>query len=284
MLSNGMNQVRRDTAAPVFFVLLAALVFMLLPGCATPGVLEGRKTAFRGIFHESGSPGHPYADINDLMRDTVPSGGELRFFAASPRMLERDDEIGAALYNAAVQAARYVSASGAVVFRWSSAGGQTVYIQDIEITDDDQRILEMLERLELVSWYQNDQGTYIAASLPVDSSPNVPPQGSGSGEPSWINSPPVIPGYYVVIGNTRRKRLIADSLAAADADAIGELIKQMLITVYSEQGERTVDKGTVTSRETLQKASGNVRGYYVLSRWISADGEDYYTLAVSPKE
>jgi hypothetical protein len=97
-----------------------------------------------------------------------------------------------------------------------------------------------------------------------------------------VSDTPEIPGFDVAVGVAERRLRRADSVTAADERALGEIVLARGARVRAVEDARRVEgEGAVGQRTKAQEAADAVRGFYVLSRFVSSDGRYYYSLAVA---
>ena len=252
-------------AAPVFLILLLAT------SCG----------------HTSESPeepvDNPEARLESLLRDRR-SSGTLTFFSAASRLQNRSDEKDMCLWHASIQAARYFSLEGSVVFFTQSSGNQTGYVKSIEINDDTELAKGLSQKLLPLEILQTHEGTFGLFELQDGSKLQLALEDLKTRNPPlWIGKIPEIEGYYVGVGVVSRSRRILDSIENADKAALYEVLAQISLNVRSGTGETSALSGTITTIQTgLEKASGRLTGFYILDRWVTEDGNSYYSLAICP--
>ena len=217
--------------------------------------------------------------------NTLPQGNPV-FFAASPRMGNREEEEEACIDRAAVQASKFIAAQAKAVFILQKTNVDVGYASDITVNYDKDLALSLREELTVEKALQDNEGTYILARLESVDMDNIPFRPAArNGKPDWTDNPPDIPGYYTAVGITQRSRFIADSMNSADDLALGDLVKQISISVKSSRSDISVDRvGTATDQIAYEEAEATVTGFYVIARWRSQDGSHFYSLAVAPKK
>jgi hypothetical protein len=78
-------------------------------------------------------------------------------------------------------------------------------------------------------------------------------------------------------------RLVGDSFAQSDSAALAAILGKISLAVQSETDEvRFSGYGTMARSRGSQTAAGERAGFYILDRWVSDDGERFYSLAISP--
>ena len=106
------------------------------------------------------------------------------------------------------------------------------------------------------------------------------------GKPTWMMSPPKIPGWIVAVANGRKQSTIARSLQKSDEEALAEIIKQvhgsrLSVDQYRVQSTKNSSQASV-SMQSEGKGFGLVRGFLVIARWY--DGGNAWSLAVCPED
>lgn len=208
------------------------------------------------------------------------------FFTYSTRLFNREEEIEKCLQSAAQQASKYKYLKvGFVSFQKRSAAG-TGYVSDFDIYYDEKLYEKLINELEIVEQYIDSKGTAITAVLSSITPVAVDFYPIDDGiEPSWISSPPHFKGYYTAVGVSQRKRLFSGSIIAADNDALLEMVKQKKLRLQSEKYESSTGlSGTSHYESYLETTQAELRGFFVLARWRSTDGNYYYSLAICPED
>lgn len=221
----------------------------------------------------------------DILDDTVVADGVPVFIGIAQRRRDRADEEAAALLHVADQVARYLQISGRYQIDFDSSG-RTTFVKENILTDwkpeDGQSLMDSFEVEDI---YQDNDNTYAIVRVPgLQQPPVVPGIQTGRDKPTWIDNPPSLPGYNVSVGITQRRRLVKDSIDFADEDALKGIIMTMLSQVDAEFWSRSVEQqgeSTGSTNSTIT-GTGEMTGFYILSRWISPDMSYYYSLAVAP--
>ena len=216
---------------------------------------------------------------------TIPLNGQPIFLGSSPGLQYQADEEVAAVASAAVQAARYVQLSGRITLRSTSSGGFSLVREEISLFDDEDLVAKAAEEIEIIDTLDLNNGMLVRCVYPSARrvAADAPRVRDAMGRPNWLGKVPEIPGMLVGVGTASRKRLLTDSIEEADKSAMAELLSQLSILMQSDSGERALaGYGSVTRRDNYQIAQGTLSGYYVLDRWISDDGETFYSLAICP--
>ncbi len=216
---------------------------------------------------------------------STPVEGVPVFVGVSPRRRDRDAELQAAREHAALQASRFFHLRGEAVFYTQRVGRRSGYVKSVSIDDDAMLAERLAAELELFDFRREENGSIGRFSLPGY---RIDPIGFNSrdrlGKPVWLSRIPEIPGYYVGVGSAPRTRLISDSIENADREALFAILAQLSVDLFSGRLERSVaGRGVSTGSATVARAEGELVGFYVLDRWMDADGT-FFTLAVCPKK
>lgn len=218
--------------------------------------------------------------------NTWSNDGVPLFFGASQRMRYRDNEWQTALEAAASQAARYVQVTGESLFYVEKTGREMGHFGDFQFRWDTALEDSLLEELEEVGRFQDDDGSYVLVRYPRGRKVKLPPRNiSAVGRPGWILKPPKFSGYWVGIGSSQRNRYLSDSLAAADEQALEEVVKAINMEAFFQEG--SIDrgkKGSVAAHRYMEVARATVRGFYILARWYEPDRGRVYSLGICPKK
>jgi hypothetical protein len=231
-------------------------------------------------------PEQPFS-LDAVMRDLTPRAGHPLFLGVSQRLRNRENELDLAILHAAEQASRYTRMFARYQIVTQRGGGSVGYLDDIRADWDAAFADQLAESVEIVAQYQDEVGTYVVASAP-----GIPPAPAvalgelhGAGEPAWVSRPPVIPGFIVTVGATRRSHRIRDSLDTADQDALKEILLQARSTVRMIEDRRDVDRvGTMETTTAAQNAEAILRQFLVLARYAPPDGGYYYSLVIAREE
>lgn len=269
--------------------LLACVVFTLAfcstpPGAVTvtederPATGDSINQMVDGVAVEPAEDGMPA----DLIRDLTPRDGVPRFVGISERMVNRADEQPAALLHAAEQAVRYVRIAAEYRLISERSGQRTYYVEDIVTDWDKEAAPAVLDRLTMVGAYQDIQRTYVLVE--GEGLPEAPPVAIdiGTGRPSWVDSPPRTTGYFTAVGVSRQSTRLRSSIDHADEEALKQIITQIGTSVTTLEQSRIVEQGTTSSQTTsYERAQAEIRGFNVISRWISPDNRYIYSLAIA---
>ena len=274
---------RFQTLSIVFLILM-----LFLSGCATePEQIKTEKitdndpaaTVLPAKTSLHNSP------PKEWIWSTVPVNGHPVFFAVSGLRADRKEEKTYCLQSAAIQAAQFEKISGASELRMQKSNIHFGRLENSEVFYNYEQARYFYDRLEVLEEYTDEKGTYVLATLP-DISLDIPftPRYI-NGEPTWIASPPDIPGFITSVGVVKMHRTFPDSLAAADKAAFMELLNILFGYVEAESAERvTANSSSVSSQgytTTGITAEGDIVNFYILARWRDKN-LNYYTLAVCP--
>src|SRR6056297_805308 len=216
---------------------------------------------------------------------TVPEKGNPRFFTAVPRMGNREDEFNMGLMLLARQAAMHYKASVTAKFLTQSNNRDMGYKEQVDVEIDKDLVQSMVDKIEITAHYRDVQGSYFQGFLKG----NTLPRFSVSREikhnaPAWFTDLPVFDEYITAVGTAQRHMFIAESFLHSDRQALAALGKQLDIEVKQRRDDMEVEyKGSAYQQLNLEISDTVVKGFYVLDRWVSKDGNTYYSLAVCPK-
>ncbi|MBI9102942.1 MAG: hypothetical protein JEY99_11035 [Spirochaetales bacterium] len=256
-------------------ILVLTISIIILSGCATvPETHEKivtEKTANFGVDEYS-----PFLN-------TWPEGSTPVFLGTSKRMINREDELTAALMTAGFRASIYNSVRGlskAYTEQSSSGSGRQA---DFQMKFDESSAMSIAGNMEVISELQDSKGTYLLARYKDGASINLPPKISLNLNPSsWINNTPRIPGYIVSVGTTRQLRHPSDSITAADKRALEEMVKSISLEISEQKNTINTQSGSASVKSTLEIADATIQGFYIIARYVTPDGKNYYSLGVAP--
>lgn len=217
--------------------------------------------------------------------NSTPVNGVPRFFAVVPRMANRDDEYDQCLNMAAIQASRFQASRVLARFATKTSGRNFGSLEEVEVTYDTEAAARLRERLSPVAFYQDREASYMIAefdgprlgAMPIDNTLK-------DGLPVWITMRPEIPGYITGMGMVKRYRYVAESIFQADKMALANIARARQIAVKSKQDNYAGSDGGALGREIQLEVTDTVlKGAYIVARWRSLDGENYYSLAAYPR-
>ena len=216
--------------------------------------------------------------------DTSPDDGTLLFFSFIPRRAYREEEIKLAVSEAARQASMLSSSKVDAKFAVKSNNKDLGYLEAINVQYDRGLALDFETKIKIRQHYRDNEGTFILAELDgISFKEKFSVIHGKENEPDWLYNLPQIPGYLVSIGTVQRSRYKIDSIRKADEQALANLAKQISVIVKAKRTDLEKEgSGTAFSETNYEVTSAFVRGFYVLGRWSTDNGNVYYTLAVCP--
>lgn len=218
----------------------------------------------------------------ELLR-TPPRGEAPLFFAAVPRKADRQEEYEAGIDALAAQAARWIRAQVTAKFLVKKDSTEMGYIEEIEVAVPPELQQRMREEMEVLVCYTDRSGSYLQGTIEGASPPNVRlPQRGAEQQPEWILDPPEYEGHLTAVGAANRHMYLSDSLKAADEQALANLARQINIDVEKKRLDLEQEGGSAYTQYTIQISEATLKGAYIMARWISPDGNSYYSLAVAP--
>lgn len=274
-------------------IIFILLVFILISCTSTPSSQESDKKESPGIPIEVDKYIDPVIvngviDFTDpaysFLWETSPDNGTLLFSSFIPRMAYREDEVKFAVAESARQASILYNAKVDVKFAVKSNNRDLGYLEAIDIQYDRALAGDLKDSIKIRHHYRDNEGTYILAELGGinfrGSFSVVPGEGN---TPDWLYNVPEIPGYLVSIGIVQRSRYKIDSIRKADEQALASLAKQVSVVVKAKRTDQESEvSGSAFSETNYEVTSTFIRGFYVLGRWSTDNGNTYYTLAVCP--
>ena len=219
-----------------------------------------------------------------FMWDTAPDNGNLLFSSFIPRRAYREEEIEIAVSEAARQASMLSRSKVEAKFAVKSNNRDLGYLEAIDVQYDCGLARDLESKIKVRNHYRDNEGTYILAELDgINYKGNVEKaSGEGNG-PDWLYNLPEIDGYLVGIGTVQRSRYKIDSIRRADEQALANLAKQVSVVVKAKRADRESEiSGSAFSETNYEVTSTYIKGFYVLGRWSTDNGDTYYTLAVCP--
>ncbi len=217
--------------------------------------------------------------------DTAPENGKLLFSSFVPRMAYREDELSQAINECARQVSILNNSKVDAKFAVKSNNRDLGYLEEINIQYDKALAKDIESEIIVRSHYMDNDGTYVLAEIDgIKFKGNFVNNHTTDGEPDWLYNIPDIPGYLVSIGSVQRSRYKIDSIRLADEQAMANLAKQVSVVVKAKRADRESEVSGSAFKETnYEVTSTYIRGFYVLGRWSSDNGNTYHTLAVCPK-
>lgn len=246
-------------------------------------VPEGPKAERPPVIEVSGLIDFNQAPYRNLLH-TVPDKGNPTFFAAVPRMANRENEYRMGHMLLARQAAMYREAAVSAKFLTQSNNRDMGYREQVEVDIDKSLVRSMVDKIEITDHYQDAHGSYFSGILKgiQISGFNVRTEVVGN-VPQWFVDPPSYEGFIVAVGTSGRHMFIAESFLQSDRQALAAIAKQLEIEVKHKRDDLEKQyQGSAYQQLNLQITDTTVRGFYVIDRWVSKDGNTYYSLAVCP--
>jgi hypothetical protein len=216
--------------------------------------------------------------------NTAPMNGKLLFSSFIPSRAFRDEEIDLAISDAARQASVLFNAKIDAKFAVKSNNKDFGFLEAIDVQYDKGLAADLKSKIIITSHYRDNEGTYILAELEgIKFKGSFSNLSTSGGEPDWLYNIPEIPGYMVSVGSIQRSRYKIDSIKKADEQALANLAKQVSVIVKAKRTDLEGEgSGSSFSETNYEVTSTFVRGFYVLGRWSTDNGNTYYTLAVCP--
>ncbi len=216
--------------------------------------------------------------------DTAPVNGKLLFSSFVPRMAYRDEELSKAITECARQVSILYNSKVDAKFAVKSNNRDLGYLEEINIQYDKALAKDFESKIIVRSHYMDNEGTYVLAEIDgIKFKGNFVDNPTSEGEPDWLYNVPVVPGYLVSIGSVQRSRYKIDSIRLADEQAMANLAKQVSVVVKAKRADRDSEiSGSAFKETNYEVTSTFMRGFYVLGRWSTDNGNTYHSLAVCP--
>ncbi len=218
--------------------------------------------------------------------NTAAKGGTPVFFASTPRREFREEEAEYCLYDAARQVSLYHAAKVETKLAVKSDNRDLGYKESVKTGFDRDLALKVMKDLVVVRHLRDTEGTYMLVKYPGLTVDVDWEGGSSSVEgdlPSWITGVPEIRGRLVSVGVVQRSRYLTDSLKKADDQVLANLSRQVSINVKSKRTDLEAGRDTAFAELHYDVSSSIIKGFYILARWRSGDGNIYYSLGVCEK-
>jgi len=217
---------------------------------------------------------------------TAPVDGQPVFFAAVTRLYDREEEYDFGLRLLARQAALYREAvvrSKALTVSTTRYEGAR---EQVEVDYNQDLIESLTERIRVLEYYEDNRGTYMKGVLTGDRLPRFEfGRSSSNGIPEWFVQMPQYPGYVTAVGVSQRQMFFSDSLLESEKKALDNMARQFNIGIEKQRDDIEIGGAGATYRQqSIESVNVRLKGFYILDRWISPDGNTYYTLAVAPKK
>lgn len=271
--------------------VFVVLIFSLIISCA--GNSEIVREVPESVKPVTGSEAVVVKGVIDFtqpeyrfMWDTAPDNGKLMFSSFVPRRANREEELDFAVNEGARQASVLYRARVDARFAVKSNNRDLGFLEDIQITYDKDLAVDLKSKIKVRNHFVDNEGTYILAELEgVEFKGSFTGMPLETGEPDWLYNIPEIPGYLVSIGSVERSRYKIDSIRRADEQALANLAKQVSVVVKAKRSDRNSEvSGSAFSETNYEVTSAFIRGFYVLGRWSTDNGNTYHTLAVCPEK
>ncbi|MCD6395971.1 MAG: LPP20 family lipoprotein [Spirochaetaceae bacterium] len=223
--------------------------------------------------------------LYSFMWNTAPSSGKMVFSSFIPRRANREEEIDLAVAEAARQAAMLYKSKVDAKFAVQSNNRDLGFLEAIDIQYDKDMAEALKPKIKITKNLRDNEGTYVLSELEgINFKGNFLDLSKPGQVPDWLTNIPVIPGYLVSVGTVQRSRYKIDSIRRADEQALANLAKQVSVVVKAKRADRDSEvSGSAFSETNYEVTSTFIRGFYVLGRWSTDNGNTYYTLAVCPE-
>lgn len=225
------------------------------------------------------------AEYRQLLR-TPPLNGMPVFFVAVSRLYDREEEYEMGRRLLARQAAlfqkAYVKGKSLTVSNSRYEGSREV----VEVDYDRSSLASLYERIRVVEYYEDNNGSYMQGVLTGVRLPDFKiPENGGEDAPPWFTKIPEYPGYLTAAGVSQRQMFFFKSLLESEEQTFLNMARQLSVGVSKERADIEVEGlGSAYQQSSLEEVDTVVRGFYILDRQISRDGNIFYTLAVCPIE
>jgi hypothetical protein len=223
----------------------------------------------------------------------VPSSGGMVFHGIAPIRSKRDESIQLALEDAARKVAIYFEVEGSLKVTEARDGSISDYLLETETTlnhdEDYTKYINSLEYDPELDVFEYDRDIVVRVQY-RGAGPGISYSSTGhlnvNSRPTWINTPPVFPGYRVVSGYAGRRRLLRDTMNASYDNAIFSVIREVSSVVRGStenvQGAGIFGSSLITKSQ--QESHGVIHGFYVIDSWIDPTTYAVWTLAIAQKE
>ena len=215
---------------------------------------------------------------------SYPESNSLIFIGVSGLQLKQEQEIEAALEDAARKASMYhglaasfVAVQGVGTNALDYYAGSDFYMEYDTRLDPYKDKLTYNPKQDII--YGNG-AVYIRFSYPASSPANINYSQSKEldGSPGWIRRPPQeIGGFMAQVGYARRQQRLRDTITKANEDAIAGLIARSSSSINTS----VTSYNDISSSVITQQSSGNLFNFMVLETWIDPDNLSVYTLTIA---
>ncbi len=231
-----------------------------------PGAIDFRVSEYRELLN------------------TAPLKGKPVFFVVVSRMYNREDEY---------EMGRRLLARQAAIFQNALVRGKALTVSNsryegtrevVDISYNESSMASLYDRIRVVEYYEDNMGTYMKGVLSGISLPSFEFAQNGEGDvPAWFLEMPQYPGYLTAVGVSQRQMYFYKSLLESEEQTLLHIARQLNIGVSKERADIEIEgKGAAHRQSSLEEVETQVKGFYILDRHISADGNTFYTLAVCP--
>ena len=206
----------------------------------------------------------------------------------SNRLRNREDEIAEATRHIAEQASRFTGLTAAYRYVAQRDAGGVGYLEDIQVAWDTSFADSLVDQVEVISTRRGPDASYVigrVSGLSSAAAVNLGGDDSSGSLPSWVRSPPSVPGYLVAVGVSRRNRGIRETVDTADQEALKAILLQAGTTVRMIEDRQSQEaRGTQSLVTTAEEARARLSDFDVLARYVSADGVYLYSLAIARED
>jgi hypothetical protein len=220
--------------------------------------------------------------------DTRPAGGELIFIGAAGERLDREEAVALALQDAARRLAFFHAVGGYISEQEYTGAGFLDYQQqtDAALSWDTnyESYLGALSYDPEVDVFTERRAVFVRTRYTPEARVRLdyarPPPNT---KPWWVDMPPKeISGFQAGVGVAGPRLYYKDTIIASYENAVYSLIRAVSNRLHSSQ--ETVQgnlSGSYRSdiRNTT-KASGALRGFYILDTWTDPASLAVWTLAI----
>lgn len=271
-----------------FSILFILVLLTLILSCATPPVNHSKESF---LITENSVEAVVVNGVIDFtlpeyrfMWDTSPVNGKLLFSSFIPRKAYREDELKFGISDSARQASVLFNAKVDAKFAVKSNNRDLGYLEAIDVQYDKDLAADLELKIIIKNHFIDNEGSYILTELEgVKFKGSFSSVATPGDVPDWIFNVPVIEGYLVSIGSVQRSRYKIDSMRLADEQAMANLAKQVSVVVKAKRTDLNSEvSGSAFSETNYEVTSTYIRGFYVLGRWSTDNGNTYHTLAVCP--
>jgi len=216
--------------------------------------------------------------------DTSPVNGKPVFFAAVTRLYDREEEY---------VFGKRLLARQAAIFRGALVNAKTLTLstaqyegalEDVEVEFDRDRIESLQNNIEVVEYYEDNRGSYLKGVWKGVRLPDFQvPRGMENDAPDWFIRMPDYKGYAVSVGVSQRQMFFAESILESEKQTLANMARQFNVDIEKQRDDLEIEGlGTAYKQKNMEIVNVSFRGFYILDRRISADGNTFFTLAVAP--